>query len=299
MTLKQIEVFLAVAENRSFSKGGEALSLAQSTASQHVRALEEELGVCLFDRHALQVGLTEVGRVFYEQAARIVTQCDEAVRAVRRFQGLEQATLRVGASTIPAVFLIPDMLGRFSADWPGICLELRQGSTRDVLRMLNDDLVELAVVGGKPNSEAVTFQEIAVERIVLVASPKRFQVGRLTVEQLTGLPLIQREPGSATQLAAETALAKIGVEIRKLRVVAQLAGSEAVRRAVLSGAGYAFLSAMAVRSELADGSLEEASIAGLDIRRSFYLAWKRGRRLSPAAEKFEKAISRSAAEQKG
>jgi DNA-binding transcriptional LysR family regulator len=175
-------------------------------------------------------------------------------------------------------------------------LELRQGSTREVLRMLNDDLVELAVVGGKPDREAVASQEIGVERIVLVASPKRFNVGRLTVEQLTGIPLIQREPGSATQSAAETALAKIGVEIRKLRVVAQLAGSEAVRRAALSGAGYAFLSAMAVRSELADGSLCEASIAGLDIRRSFYLAWKLGHCLSPAAEKFVKSISQSASE---
>lgn len=291
MTLKQLEVFLAVADTRSFSKGGEAVSLAQSTASQHIRALEDELGVRLFDRSATQVSLTEAGRLFYDHATRISRQCSEAQDAIRRFQGLEQATLRVGASTIPAACLIPDLLGAFSAAWPGVRLELQQGDTREVTRLLQDDLIELAVMGGCPADELISSCEVMTERIVLIAQPGKVQGRFLTLEQLPDLPLVVREPGSGTRQATDAALQKAGLDPRSLKVVAQLGSSEAVRRAVLGGAGAAFISTLAVGPELADGSLIEITVEGLEIKRSFYMAWRRGCSLSPAAEAFIKMVT--------
>lgn len=286
MTLKQMEVFLAVADTRSFSKGGESVSLAQSTASQHIRALEDELGVRLFERSATQVRLTEVGRLFYEHASQICRQCSEAVEAIRRFQGLEQATLRVGASTIPAVCLIPDLLGRFSSAWPGVRLELQQGDSREVIRWLLDDLIELAVVGAKPDEDNIVFEELLTERIVLVASPELPVASKLSVDNLQTVPLVQRETGSGTRQAVDAALHKSGVDPRSLRIAAQLGSSEAVRRAVLSGTGCAFVSTLAVGRELADGSLKEIMVEGLTINRSFYLTWRKGTHFSPAAEAF-------------
>jgi len=290
MTLKQLEVFLAVADTCSFSKGGEAVSLAQSTASQHIRALEDELGARLLDRSATQVSLTEVGRLFYEHAERISRQSSEALDAVRRFQGLEQATLRVGASTIPAACIIPDLLGSFSADRPGVRLEVVQGDTHEVVRLLQDDLVELAVVGGQFAADAICYQEVCAERIVLVARPGLAPHGSMSLQQLQQLPLIVRESGSGTRMAVDSALQKAGLDLRSLRVVAQLGSSEAVRRAVLSGAGSAFLSSLAVARELADGTLEVVAVSGIEISRSFYLAWRKGRTLSPAALAFVKTV---------
>lgn len=286
MTFKQLEVFLAVADTRSFSKGGEAVSLAQSTASQHIRALEDQLQARLFDRSASQVTLTEAGRLFYDHAARICRCCSEAIEAVRRFQGLEQATLRVGASTIPAAFLIPDLLGRFCTAWPGVRLELQQGDTREVLRLLQDDLVELAVVGGCPTHEGICFREIMSERIVLVAHPDNVRSRLLSLVQLQQLPLVAREPGSGTRQAYDEALQQIGLDPRSLQIMVQLGSSEAVRRAVLGGAGAAFISTLAVGPELADGSLIEINVEGLEISRSFYLVWRKGCSLSPAAAAF-------------
>lgn len=281
-----MEVFLAVADTRSFSKGGEAVSLAQSTASQHIRALEDQLQARLFDRSASQVTLTEAGRLFYDHAARICRCCSEAIEAVRRFQGLEQATLRVGASTIPAAFLIPDLLGRFCTAWPGVRLELQQGDTREVLRLLQDDLVELAVVGGCPTHEGICFREIMSERIVLVAHPDNVRSRLLSLVQLQQLPLVAREPGSGTRQAYDEALQQIGLDPRSLQIMVQLGSSEAVRRAVLGGAGAAFISTLAVGPELADGSLIEIHVEGLEISRSFYLVWRKGCSLSPAAAAF-------------
>lgn len=293
MTFKQLEVFLAVADTRSFSKGGEAVSLAQSTASQHIRALEDQLQARLFDRSASQVTLTEAGRLFYDHAARICRCCSEAIEAVRRFQGLEQATLRVGASTIPAAFLIPDLLGRFCTAWPGVRLELQQGDTREVLRLLQDDLVELAVVGGCPTESPFTFEEIGDERIVLVGASDRVQQQSIRIDDLSELPIITRESGSGTRQAVDSCLLKTGVDPKGLRIVAQLGSSEAVRRAVLGGGGYAFISSLAVARELADGTLTIVNVQDFEVKRSFYLVWLSGRTLSPAAEAFRAQITAS------
>lgn len=290
MTLKQLEVFLAVADTRSFSKGGEVVSLAQSTASQHIRALEDELNVRLFDRSASQVALTEAGRLFYDHAARICRQCIEATEAIRRFQGLEQAILRVGASTIPAAFLIPDMLGGFSAAWPGVRLELQQGDTREVLRLLQDELVELAVVGGQVDDDSISTQEVMTERIVLVVRAGQYPEASIELDQLLQIPLVIRESGSGTRTAVDVALQKNGIDPRQLRIVAQLGSSEAVRRAVLSGVGAAFVSTLAVGHELSNGTLVELQVPGLEINRSFNLAWRKGKSLSPAALEFMKKV---------
>lgn len=293
MTFKQLEVFLAVADTRSFSKGGEVVSLAQSTASQHIRALEDELQARLFDRSASQVSLTEAGRLFYDHADRICRCCSEAIEAVRRFQGLEQATLRVGASTIPAACLIPDLLGRFTAAWPGVRLELQQGDTREVVRLLQDDLVELAVVGGRPTEGPFAFEEIGDEQIVLVCGPDRVQQQTVKIDDLIELPVITRESGSGTRQAVDSCLLKAGVDPKGLRIVAQLGSSEAVRRAVLGGGGYAFISSLAVARELADGTLTVVNVQDFEVKRSFYLVWLSGRTLSPAAEAFRTLITAS------
>lgn len=283
MTLKQLEVFLAVADSSSFSKGGESVSLAQSTASQHIRALEEELGARLFDRTVSQVRLTEVGQLFYRHAAKIRIQCSEAKEEVRRFQGLVQATLRLSASTIPAAYLIPVLLSRFTALWPGVRLELQQGDSREAIRLLQDNHVEMAMVGGQYDMNDVVFTEILTDRIVLVGLPGQQCDGALSVQQLQDMPLVMREQGSGTRKAADEALQRAGLDLRKLKVVAQFGSSEAVRQAVLCGAGAAFVSGLALKRELEEGSLVEIPVADLAITRSFYLAKRKGGSLSPAA----------------
>lgn len=286
MTLKQVEVFLAVADNRSFSKGGDTVSLAQSTASQHIRALEDELGARLFNRSSGHVSLTEAGRLFYEHARRIWRATDRAKGALRRFQGLDEAILRIAASTTPASCLIPDLLGSFSRNHPGVRLELHQGDSRDAIRCMLAEEAELAVTGGKFDEEQIIYEVVGVERILLVACPGTIHHDLTEKALLKKLPMIIRESGSGTRQAVDSVLAKSGIALNELQVVAQLGSSEAVRRAVLSGAGCAFVSALAVARELGEKSLIEVELPGITIERSFYLAVHRGRSLSPAAVAF-------------
>ncbi|MGE3550739.1 MAG: LysR substrate-binding domain-containing protein, partial [Geobacter sp.] len=239
-----------------------------------------------FDRSKKRVNLTEGCRLIVQHSRRICTDCDDARLAMRRFAGAEEAILRVGASTIPAACLIPDLLGPFTAAWPGVRLELVQGDTREVLRLLQADAMELALVGGRYDAEQIVFEPIANEQILLVASPA-LQLKRLDhCDDLLQLPLILREPGSGTRQVVDAALVQAGIQLSALRVVAQLGSSEAIRRAVLSGAGCGFVSSLAVERELAAGVLQVAAVPGLTIQQQFYLATRRGKTISPAAAAF-------------
>lgn len=290
MTLKQLQIFIAVVDTRSFSKAGELASLAQSTTSQHIKVLEDELGVRLLDRSTSQVSLTAVGKLFYDHAVSIIQGCEAARAAVRRFQGLDEATIRVGASTIPAACLIPDLIGALATSYPGIQLEVIQGDSREVIQMLLNDQVELAVVGSRPEQPELSAQVVMTDRIILTARPAVAATRKLQLEQLHECTLVTREPGSGTRLATDMALRRAGLEPKSLTISAQLGSSEAVRRAVLGSDCYAFISALAIEPELVSGTLLEIPIEGLKIERALYLAQKRGRSLSPAAARFTQLL---------
>lgn len=291
MTLKQIEVFLAVASTHSFSRGGELVSLAQSTISQHIRALENELGVILFNRNNTNVTLTEGGRLFLEQARRIFRACDKAQTVMRRFAGLDEAVLRVGASTTMAVSVIPELLYGFISRYPGIRLELQQNDSRGVIRSLLEGDVELAFTGGRFDGEHIEFEKLLDERIILVAPPgNQLASGKyLDPADFKRIPLIVREAGSGTRQAVEVALHRVGLSLNDFSIVAQMGSEEAIRRAVLGGAGCAFVSSLVILHELHSKRLFEIPLNGVRIERSFYLATKQGYSLSPAANTFIQA----------
>jgi DNA-binding transcriptional LysR family regulator len=286
MTLKQLEVFLAVAETKSFSRGAELVTLAQATASQHVKALEDEIGTKLFDRDGGLVRLTEAGNLFLKHASKVKEEVIGLKSAINQFIGLESASLRIGASTIPAVSMIPDLLGEFVADYPGLRLEVHQGDSGEVINELVADKIELAVVGGLFDVENVIFDKVGDEQIVLVTKKSAKTPKQISLSELADLPLIIRETGSGTRQAVDDLLKRNTLDTGKLNVIAQLGSSEAVRRAVLGGAGWAFISSQAVSDEIKDGRLKVVRIKDLIIHRDFYLARRRGRTLSPAAVAF-------------
>ncbi len=289
MTLKQLEVFVAIAETSSFSKGAEKTSITQSTASQHILGLEDELGIRLFDRGRSGALLTEAGKLFYGRACRILAECDESRSAVRRFLGMEDVVLRVGASSIPGACLIPAALGRFQTVCPRVRLEVSQGDSKSVIQQLVAEEIELGFIGGRYEDERVQLQEMGEDTIVCAVSYDKIPSAKPSLSQpeLCKVPLIVREQGSGTQKAVYEALAKTWVNQDTLRVVAVLGSSEAVKRALLEGAGYGFISSMSISDELANGTLSRVRIPGLEITRKFYAASRSGRELSPAALAFQ------------
>ena len=288
MTLKQLEVFVAIAETLSFSKGAEKTFITQSTASQHIQGLEDELGIRLFDRGRGGALLTEAGKLFFGRARKILSECEESRSAIRRFLGMEDVVLRVGASNIPATWLIPAVLGQFMKQCGKVRLEVTQGDSRSVVKQLVNEEIELGFTGGRFDDDRISFEPMGQDKIVCAVSPEFASARKQSLSQaeFCKIPLVVREDGSGTQRAVYEALAGTWINKDSLEIVAVLGSTEAIRRALLNGTGYAFVSSMSISEELAHGQLMTVRIPGLDITRKFYAARRDGRELSPAASAF-------------
>ena len=288
MNLKQLEVFLAVAESGSFSRGAEATFITQSTVSQHIAALEQEFGIRLLDRTGKGALPTEAGKLLAKHARRVVSAAREVERALNRFKGVEDAHLHVGGSNIPGNYMVPLALPRLLARFPGLSVTLFQGDSRAVLDRLGAGEVEIGVVGSRFDSEGFDFTPLGHDEIRLVVPGGHRWRGRtgIPLDELADEPFIMREAGSGTGRTVADALRKAGYAPARLRVRAHLGSNEAVKQAVLGGVGVSFLSSLSVQGELERGELAAVAVEGVRIARPFYLAARSGRELSPAAMAF-------------
>ncbi len=286
MTLRQLELFVAVAETKSFSRGAELVCLTQSTVSQHIAAMEAEVDTRLFDRTSKGIFLTAGGEVFLSHARRILAEYRALYNGMETFHGLESATLVLGASNIPANYLIPKILPLLQSEYPGIRLDMRSGDSREMTDLLVAGQIEMAIVGGQMDPERVNYRSLMEDHLVLIVgqdSPLR-ERNTIPLAELGALPLIVRESGSGTFQTLENQLYAAGFPAESLTIVARLGSNEAIRQAVAAGCGCAFVSDLSIARELERGDLFKLEIEGLSIVRQLWLATLKDRTLSPAVE---------------
>jgi DNA-binding transcriptional LysR family regulator len=294
MTLRQLEVFLAVARARSFRRAAEALHLSQPALSQHVRELEGDLSARLFDRLGRTVHLTEAGRILEDHATRLFATLTDARHAIADLQGLERGTLAIGASTTPGIYLLPGVLGVFRQRYPAIDVTLRLGNSEQVEALVRGGELDVGVVGdaGARPAEASLAARVEDE-LVLVVGPTHAWARRREIApaDLRDQPLLLREPGSATRQVTERALAAAGVAYRPGMV---LPHTEAIKQGVQAGLGVAFVSVYAIQGERAAGRLRPVRVRGLRIVRHFHLIHHERRRPSTAARAFMELFAAAA-----
>jgi len=292
MNLKQLEVFIAVAESGSFSRAAENTFLTQSTVSQHVSSLENEFDLKLLDRTGKGALLTEAGKIMLLHARRVVAEAQELPLVLSRFRGLEKVVLKIGGSNIPACYMIPECIPCFREQHPGVIISLFQGDSRETLERLKREEVEFALVGNRFEEKGFVYAPLILDKISLVVPADHLWSRKDSIlpEDLLSEPLIFREPGSGTDRAFRDALVNAGFAPELLKVSMHLGSNEAVKQAILNGAGISFLSEMSVKKECERGELFVVNVKGLAIFRNFYLATHQGRELSPAAEAFSACI---------
>lgn len=288
MNLRQLELFISIAESGSFSRGAENALLTQSTVSQHIAALESEVGLRLLDRTGRGAELTAAGEIFLGHARSVLAELATLRSSLASFSGLSDAPLCVGASNIPGTYLIPGLLPELARRHPGIRLTLLGGSSRAILDRLQKGEIELAVVGSHPELPGCDFTPLQSDLLVLVVGPQHCwqQEEAITPAQLLSEALLLRESGSGSDLALRAALGEAGLDPAGLRVAARLGSNEAIKESIAGGFGAAFLSESSVKREVARGELMIIPVAGLQVRRHFWLVKRTGRTLSPAAAAF-------------
>lgn len=282
MELRQLEIFCTVAEQRGFSLAAAALGLTQPTVSFQIAALEEELGTRLFERGGRTTVLTKSGEVLYKYAREILALSGEAAQAIHSLKGLLWGEVTLGASTIPGEYILPSALQAFRAAHPGIALAVEIGDTAGIVRRVLNNEVDLGVVGAGEKNEKLVFTRFVRDRLVVIAPPEGWFSGdHLSLEELRKVPFVMRENGSGTRTVMERKLREKGIE--NLNVVMTLGSTEAVKRAVESGAGVSIVSERAIRNEVQLGRLRRMEIEGVDLRRDFFIVHRKQKVLSPAA----------------
>lgn len=294
MTLRQLEVFLAVAREKSFSRAARRIRSSQPTLSEHVGELERELGRKLFVRRGREVTLTEAGRVFDQYASRVVATVEEARQAMDELDGLSHGSLLLGASTTPGLYVMPGIIAAFRARYPGVELKLQVANSQVIEGRVKDRELDLGVVGGHsvaPGEECLAAG--LLDELVLIVPPGHAWAARREIapERLADQPLLLREVGSATRSVTERALQRAGVTFKS---VMELDHTEAIKQSVMAGFGVAFVSTYAVRGEVASGRLRAVRLRGLRVQRHFHVIHHESRRVTASARAFMELLAQAA-----
>jgi DNA-binding transcriptional LysR family regulator len=288
MDLRRLEIFAKVAELGSFSRAAEALFLTQPTVSEHVRALEDELGLPLLDRLGRGATPTRAGQLLLDYAKRLLALGREARQAMEHFQGRMLGELVIGGSTIPGEYVLPALVGRFKRKYPDISVCLLIGSSQQVSDWAEEGRVEVGVVGARAAARSLESTSLMSDELVVVVGRDHPWAGRadVSMEELRREPMIVRERGSGSRKAFEDALAKVGLGLDGFRVVGEMGSTQAVKQGVSAGVGVSIISRRAVEDECRVRRLASLYLQGLEVSRNFYLVTHRERSRAPLAQAF-------------
>jgi DNA-binding transcriptional LysR family regulator len=257
MTLEQLRIFVAVAEQQHVTQAARVLNLAQSAASHAIASLEARYDTKLFDRVGRRIKLTEAGRALLAEARTILAQVERAELALNEFGSLERGTLAVQASQTIASYWLPRHLVAFHHAHPRIDIRLTIGNTAQVAEAIQTGAAELGFIEGAVENDQLVSIPVARDQLVLVVGPEH-QWARWAPPKTADFlksEWVLREPGSGTRSVFEEALAHLGVELRDLRVAMELPSNEAVRAAVEAGLGATALSASVAAPSIESGLL--------------------------------------------
>jgi DNA-binding transcriptional LysR family regulator len=294
-TLDQLRILKAIAAEGSFKRAADSLYVSQPAVSLQVQNLERQLDVPLFDRGGRRAQLTEAGYLLLSYGEKILTLCQETCRAIEDLQNLQGGTLIVGASQTTGTYLLPRMIGLFRQNYPDVAVQLHVHSTRRTAWSVANGQVDLAIIGGEVPTELQDSLEIipyAEDELVLIL-PVFHPFAQLDViqkEDLYKLQFISLDSQSTIRKVIDQVLTRCGIDTRRFKIEMELNSIEAIKNAVQSGLGAAFVSLSAIAKELQMGVLHCGHIDGVVVKRTLWLIFNPNRYRSKAAEAFSREI---------
>jgi LysR family transcriptional regulator, transcriptional activator of the cysJI operon len=273
----RIQVFRSVARHLNFSRAAEELLLTQPAVTQQIKALEDELGVPLFDRGGGHISLTPGGTALLPYADRMKELSDEAVAAVAAAYGQQAGGLALGASQTIGQYLLANLLATFLRSHPQVTVTVRSGNSDAMLEALLARQIQLALIEGPERRKDLHIEPFMEDHMVLVVPPgHEWADHELEVSDLCRQKLLLREFGSGSRRVVEQALAAAGVKTKDLCVGLEFDSNEGLLSAVEAGLGVTFVSRWAVRNQLSLGTLKLARVRGLKLSRKLSMAYPAG-----------------------
>ncbi|MFO7912515.1 MAG: selenium metabolism-associated LysR family transcriptional regulator [Desulfotignum sp.] len=288
MDLWQLQIFVTVVEEKSFSKASHTINLSQPTVSTHIKELEQHFQCRLLDRLGKKTEPTRAGWILFEYAKKMLALKDRTESAMLDFIGCTKGSLVIGGSTIPAGYILPRLMGPFARAYPDVSVSLYAGDTRQIIENVKYGRVEIGVVGARTTDTAIVQEALLADEMKLIVphGHKWAHLSAIDWYRLTKEPFIAREPGSGTWQSICSSMANAGYDPGQLHHCITMGSSVSVIQGILNHVGISILSTTAVADDLAKGRLSALAVEGLDLNRFFYLTRARKRTQSPICKKF-------------
>jgi LysR family transcriptional regulator, low CO2-responsive transcriptional regulator len=283
-TLRQLEVFEAIARLRSFTRAAEELYLTQPTVSMQVKKLTDAVGLPLYEQVGKKIYLTDAGRALHVFTREILDHFERFEMTLADMKGLKRGALKLAVVTT-AKYFAPRLLGSFSQQYPGIELSLKVSNRERVLERLAGNEDDLYILGQPPQNLEVVAEPFLENPLVVVAPAGHPLVGeaKIPLSRLVQEPFLVREAGSGTRAAAERLFAERGL---RLKVRMELGSNEAIKQAIVGGLGISVLSRHTLALDAPAGQLAILDVEGFPIVRQWYVAYPSGKQLSVVARTF-------------
>jgi len=283
-TLRQLEVFDAIARLGSFTRAAEELFLTQPTVSMQMKKLGDAVGLPLFEQVGKKIYLTDAGRELQKTCRGIFDHFANFEMTVADLKGLKRGALRLAVVTT-AKYFAPRLLGPFCDQYPGIEVSLKVSNRERVLERLAENQDDLYILG-QPPEELDAVAEPFLENPLVVLAPASHPlagVKRIPLRRLAEEPFLVREPGSGTRIAVERLFAEHDLAI-KVRM--ELGSNEAIKQAIVGGLGLSVLSRHTLALDAPMGQLAILDVEGFPIERHWYAVYPNGKQPSVVARTF-------------
>ena len=290
MDIRQLEAFVYVVKYSSFSKAADAIFLTQPTISAHINSLENELGVQLLFRSTKKVCPTNVGKDFFTYAQNILSLRDQAFRSVLGGGYENRGRIDILSSTVPAQYLLPEIITLFNKDYPKIVFYVSQADSRKVIEEMSGFQYDFGLIGTLSTDPQFSCMPI-YDDILVVITPKNKQFNLEKIDDdlasfLANSTYVMREMGSGTRAEMTALLAHFEIATDRLHTAAYFSDNQSILNAVSHGLGISIVSKIAASEYVKQGLINMIEIDTPMFHRKFYLLTKNDLRMSPIQQAF-------------
>lgn len=296
MTLKQLEAFVKIANNKSFTLAAKELFITQPTVSAYINNLEEELGARLFDRTTKEVQLSEEGDGIYMYAKEMLELADKIQRSFLKDENEKKVKqVVISTSSIPGQFLVPEILSTFKKKFPKVEFKVRETDSAGVVEDITNHMADIGLAGTEINTSKCNFTPFYDDELILVTeNSEKYRKIKATQAGLNWIrdeDFIMRESGSGTRREAMKLLESCGISQDELKISATFGKTVTVINAVINGLGIAIMSKLAVTGELERGELLEFELSKEGGYRKLYMVTEKKNRQSDGCKDIMRIIA--------